>query len=86
VLKAMRESVSTKPAIFAMSNPTMNGLFVQGSLCTNNSLIMFICFHWHFFFFHVLWDSWVHCYWCFQACWGKYSVCEWKPFRKCRSW
>ena len=24
VLKAMRESVSTKPAIFAMSNPTMN--------------------------------------------------------------
>jgi malate dehydrogenase (decarboxylating) len=27
----MRESVSTKPAIFAMSNPTLNGLFVQSS-------------------------------------------------------
>lgn len=26
VLRAMRESDSTKPAIFAMSNPTMNGL------------------------------------------------------------
>jgi len=36
VLKAMRESVSTKPAIFAMSNPTMNGLFVQGLFSTHN--------------------------------------------------
>lgn len=31
VLKAMRESDSTKPAIFAMSNPTMNG-FLQRAL------------------------------------------------------
>lgn len=29
VLKAMRESDSTKPAVFAMSNPTMNGLSLQ---------------------------------------------------------
>lgn len=28
VLKAMRESDSCKPAIFAMSNPTLNGLCV----------------------------------------------------------
>ena len=27
VLKALHESDSSKPAIFAMSNPTMNGLF-----------------------------------------------------------
>lgn len=31
VLKLMRESDSKKPAIFAMSNPTMNGLFSEGS-------------------------------------------------------
>jgi len=49
----MRESVSTKPAIFAMSNPTMNGLFVQGSSSTHNSLMMFMFFHWLFLFFFV---------------------------------
>lgn len=44
VLKAMRESVSTKPAIFAMSNPTMNGLFVQSLFSTQNCLIMYMFF------------------------------------------
>ncbi|KAL5058472.1 hypothetical protein RYX36_030076 [Vicia faba] len=44
VLKAMRESVSTKPAIFAMSNPTMNGLFVQILFSTRNCLIMYMFF------------------------------------------
>lgn len=33
VLKAMRESDSIKPAIFAMSNPTMNGLLLWLSSC-----------------------------------------------------
>lgn len=32
VLKAMRESDSIKPAIFAMSNPTMNGKSLQSLL------------------------------------------------------
>jgi malate dehydrogenase (decarboxylating) len=40
----MRESVSTKPAIFAMSNPTLNGLFVQSSLSIHISLILFMIF------------------------------------------
>jgi len=42
VLKAMRESVSTKPAIFAMSNPTMNGLFVR--LIQHSQLLMSMYF------------------------------------------
>lgn len=32
VLKAMHESDSVKPAIFAMSNPTTNGLFLSFEL------------------------------------------------------
>lgn len=48
VLKAMRESVSTKPAIFAMSNPTMNGLFVHGLSRNHNFLICLWLLFWLF--------------------------------------
>ncbi|KAL2477775.1 Malic enzyme [Forsythia ovata] len=52
VLKAMRESDSTKPAIFAMSNPTANGLsrsfltheyFIGGIHDTSIEHLNFIC-------------------------------------------
>jgi len=47
----MRESVSTKPAIFAMSNPTLNGLFIQILLSIHISILIFMIFFNLTFFF-----------------------------------
>lgn len=33
-----------------------------------------------------LFTSWMHCCWCFQVCWRKYSLCKWKPFWERRFW